>query len=279
MKGLSKRFAKNVGAVAGLLVLCLIVLMALGANGLYPENPWDPSVAPFLKPLQESGVWLGSDSLGRDIASGIVHGARASLLVGCVATVVALLIGLAVGIPAGFLGGRADEVLMRLTEIFQTIPSFFFAIVLVAIFQPSFASVIAAVGLVSWPPVARLVRAEFMRVKSSEFVEAARVQGLSNLRIVLAEILPNCLSPLIVMASLMVANAILLESAISFLGLGDPNLMSWGYMVGASRSLLRLAWWMCLFPGMAIFLTVLAINLVGEGLNDALNPRLHRKGQ
>jgi len=151
--------------------------------------------------------------------------------------------------------------------------------VLVAIFQPSFASVIAAVGLVSWPPVARLVRAEFMRVKSSEFVEAARVQGLSSLRIVIAEILPNCLSPLIVMASLMVANAILLESAISFLGLGDPNLMSWGYMVGASRSLLRLAWWMCLFPGLAIFLTVLAINLVGEGLNDALNPRLHRKGQ
>lgn len=279
MKGLYKRFAKNIGAVAGLLVLCLIVLMALSANGIYPENPWDPSVAPFLKPLQESGVWLGSDSLGRDIASGIVHGARASLLVGCVATAVALVIGLAVGIPAGFLGGRSDEVLMRLTEIFQTIPSFFFAIVLVAIFQPSFASVIAAVGLVSWPPVARLVRAEFMRVKSSEFVEAARVQGLSSLRIVIAEILPNCLSPLIVMASLMVANAILLESAISFLGLGDPNLMSWGYMVGASRSLLRLAWWMCLFPGLAIFLTVLAINLVGEGLNDALNPRLHRKGQ
>ncbi len=279
MKGLSARFCKNIGAVVGLVVLCLIILMALAANGLYPSNPWDPVAAPFLKPFEEPGVWLGSDSLGRDIAAGIVHGARASLLVGGVATIVALVIGLAIGIPAGFLGGRYDELFMRFTEIFQTIPSFFFAIVLVAIFQPSFVSVIAAVGLVSWPPIARLVRAEFMRVKSSEFVEAARVQGLSRMHIVLAEILPNCLSPLIVMASLMVANAILLESAISFLGLGDPNLMSWGYMVGASRSLLRLAWWMCLFPGLAIFFTVLAINLVGEGLNDALNPRLHRKGQ
>ena len=253
--------------------------MALLASVIYPGNPWDPSTSPFLKPMAESGELLGSDSLGRDLAAGIVHGASASLMVGIVATLVAVVIGLAIGVPAGFFGGRTDEWLMRLTEIFQTIPSFFFAIVLVAIFQPSFTSVIAAVGLVSWPPIARLIRAEFMRVKASEFVEAARVQGLSRLHIVLAEILPNCLTPLIVMSSLMVANAILLESAISFLGLGDPNLMSWGYMIGASRSMLRLAWWMCVFPGLAIFLTVLAVNLVGEGLNDALNPKLHRKGQ
>ena len=279
MKRLALRFSKNKAAVIGLLVLLTVIAMALLASVIYPGNPWDPSTSPFLKPMAESGVLLGSDSLGRDIAAGIVHGARASLMVGIVATLVAVVIGLAIGVPAGFFGGRTDEWLMRLTEIFQTIPSFFFAIVLVDIFQPSFTSVIAAVGLVSWPPIARLIRAEFMRVKASEFVEAARVQGLSRLHIVLAEILPNCLTPLIVMSSLMVANAILLESAISFLGLGDPNLMSWGYMIGASRSMLRLAWWMCVFPGLAIFLTVLAVNLVGEGLNDALNPKLHRKGQ
>ena len=279
MKRLALRFSKNKAAVIGLTVLLIVVAMALSASIIYPGNPWDPTTSPFLKPMAESGVLLGSDSLGRDIAAGIVHGARASLMVGIVATLVAVIIGLAVGVPAGFFGRRTDEWLMRLTEIFQTIPSFFFAIVLVAIFQPSFTSVIAAVGLVSWPPIARLIRAEFMRVKASEFVEAARVQGLTRTRIVLAEILPNCLTPLIVMSSLMVANAILLESAISFLGLGDPNLMSWGYMIGASRSMLRLAWWMCVFPGLAIFLTVLAVNLVGEGLNDALNPKLHRKGQ
>lgn len=278
MKTLIKRYFSNAGAVVGLACLAAIVLMALGAQWLYPVNPWDTTEAPFLRPFEEASAWLGADSMGRNIAAGIVHGAQASLLVGVVATVVAVFIGMLVGVPAGYLGGRWDELLMRLTEIFQTIPSFLFAIVLVAIFQPSFGSVITAVALVSWPPIARLVRAEFMRVKSAEFVEAATVQGYSRAHIVFAEILPNCVSPLIVMASLMVANAILLESAISFLGLGDPNLMTWGYMVGASRTFLRLAWWMCLFPGVAIFVTVLAVNLMGEGLNDALNPRLHRKG-
>jgi peptide/nickel transport system permease protein len=279
MKAFLRKFSKNAGAAMGLIVLLLVLIMALCAPLLFSYSPWDSVATPFLPPFEVNTSLLGSDSLGRDIAAGIVHGARASLLVGCTATLVALFIGLMVGIPAGFFGGQCDEWLMRLTEVFQTIPSFFFAILLVAIFQPSFNSVIAAVGIVSWPPIARLVRAEFLRLKSSEFVEAAHVQGLSRMRIAFVEILPNCLSPLIVMGSLMVANAILLESALSFLGLGDPNLMSWGYMIGSSRSLLRLAWWMCFFPGLAIFLTVLAINLVGEGLNDALNPRLHRKGQ
>lgn len=278
MKSFFKRFSKNGGAIAGLIILSLIVVVAVTAQWLYPVNPWDSTEAPFLRPFEEPHAWFGADSMGRNILAGIVHGARASLMVGLVATVIAVLIGLVVGIPAGYLGGRYEDALMRLTEIFQTIPSFLFAIVLVAIFEPSFESVIAAVALASWPPIARLIRAEFLRVKTSEFVEAALVQGYSRTHIVFREILPNCLSPLVVMSSLMVANAILLESAISFLGLGDPNLMTWGYMVGASRTFLRLAWWMCLFPGLAIFLTVLAVNLMGEGLNDALNPRLHRKG-
>jgi len=278
MKAFLQRYRRHTGATVGLVCFAVVLVMALAAPWLYPVDPWDAAEVPFLRPFESTSAWLGTDSLGRDIAAGIVHGARASLLVGVVATGVAVGIGLLLGIPAGYLGGRWDDVLMRLTEIFQTIPNFLFAIVLVAIFQPSFGSVIAAVALVSWPPIARMARAEFMRVKTREFVEAAQVQGYTRWQIVFAEILPNCVSPLIVMASLMVANAILLESAISFLGLGDPNLMTWGYMVGASRTFLRLAWWMCLFPGIAIFVTVLAVNLMGEGLNDALNPSLHRKG-
>lgn len=278
MKNFLKIFIKNKGAVLGSGLIILIIFIALFAPLFFQSSPWEIIGTPFLSPFEEKEFFLGTDSLGRDIAAGIAYGARASLLVGIVATVVALMIGLIVGIPAGYFGGKIDSALMRFTEIFQTIPSFFLAILFVAIFQPSFATLITAVGIVSWPPIARLIRAEYMKIKSSEFIEAARVQGFSQLRIVFFEIFPNCLSPLIVMSSLMIANAILLESAISFLGLGDPNLMSWGYMIGASRSLLTVAWWMCVFPGLAIFISVLAINLVGEGFNDALNPRLHRKG-
>ena len=149
--------------------------------------------------------------------------------------------------------------------------------VLVAIFTPSVASIVVSIAIVSWPPVTRVVRAEFMTLRNREFVQAAEVLGRSQFSIVFREILPNALSPIIVLASLMVASAILLESALSFLGLGDPNLMSWGFMIGAGRSVIRLAWWMSVFPGLALFLTVLALNLVGEGLSDALNPRLARR--
>jgi peptide/nickel transport system permease protein len=153
------------------------------------------------------------------------------------------------------------------------------AIVLVAVFRPSIASIVVAIAIVSWPPVARLARGEFLALRQREFVQSAIVIGQSDLRIIFSEILPNALSPIIVAGSLNIASAILLESALSFLGLGDPNLMSWGYMIGAARNVIRTAWWMSVFPGIAIFVTVLAINLVGEGLNDALNPRLARKGR
>ena len=163
---------------------------------------------------------------------------------------------------------------MRFTEFFQTVPSFILAVVLVAIFTPSFGSVVLAIAVVSWPPITRVVRAECMTLRTREFVQAAEVLGRSPWSVVLRDILPNALSPIIVLASLMVASAVLLESALSFLGLGDPNLMSWGFMIGAGRSVIRLAWWMSVFPGLAIFLTVLALNLVGDGLSDALNPRV-----
>jgi peptide/nickel transport system permease protein len=271
-----RRFHRNIGAVAGLVILAIVGLTAVLAPILFPFSPWEMRGVPFMPP-GEMGFLLGSDSLGRDVAAGIAHGTVVSLLVGGVSTVAALAIGITLGAVAGYAGGRVDDAVMRFTEFFQTIPSFVLAVVLVAIFTPSITSIVIAIAIVSWPPVTRVVRAEFLSLRAREFVQAAEVLGRSRLAIMLTEILPNALSPIIVLASLMVATAILLESALSFLGLGDPNLMSWGFMIGAGRSVIRLAWWMSVFPGIAIFLTVLALNLVGEGLNDALNPRLARR--
>ncbi|MBR0672424.1 ABC transporter permease [Neoroseomonas soli] len=271
-----RRFRRNRGAVVGLVVLVLVIAVAALAPVLYPGSPWDMATAPFVPPGEE-GMLLGSDSLGRDVAAGIAHGARISLMVGAVSTVAALLIGVTLGAVAGYLGGVADDAVMRFTEFFQTIPSFVFAILLVAIFTPTIGSVVFAIAVVSWPPVARVVRAEFLSLRSREFVQAAEVLGKSRIAIVVTDILPNALSPIVVLSSLMVASAILLESALSFLGLGDPNLMTWGFLIGSGRSVIRLAWWMSVFPGLAIFVTVLALNLVGEGLSDALNPRLARQ--
>ena len=274
-----RRFLRNKGAVLGLGILLIVVLVAALAPLLYSYSPWSMVQRPFLPPFDREGFLLGTDTLGRDIGAGLAFGAQISLLVGVVSTLVALAIGLILGAFAGYYGGLLDHALMRFTEFFQTIPSFALAIVLVAIFQPSTVSVIIAIGVVSWPPVARLVRGEFLSLRSREFVQASVVLGQRNTKIIVSQILPNTLSPVIVMASLMVAQAILLESSLSFLGLGDPNTMSWGYMIGAARSVIRQAWWMSFFPGMAILLTVLSLNLVGEGLNDALNPHLARKGR
>lgn len=276
MSELWRRFARNKGGVVGLAILLAVLALAAGAPLIFPDSPWDMVAAPFMPP-GEMDMLLGSDSLGRDVAAGIAHGARISLLVGAVSTVVALAVGVGLGAVAGYLGGVADDLVMRFTEFFQTIPSFVLAILLVAIFTPSIESVVFAIAVVSWPPVARVVRAEFLSLRSREFVQAAEVLGKSRISIVLGDILPNALSPIIVLSSLMVANAILLESALSFLGLGDPNLMTWGFLIGSGRSVIRLAWWMSVFPGIAIFLTVLSLNLVGEGLSDAMNPRLARQ--
>jgi peptide/nickel transport system permease protein len=279
MSGFWQRFARNRGAVLGLAILAVVVLLALVAPLLYPQSPWKMVQRPFLAPFAVDGFPLGTDTLGRDVAAGLAHGARVSLIVGIVSTFVALMIGVPIGAIAGYAGGRVDDALMRFTELFQTVPNFALAIVLVAIFQPSLASIVIAIAVVSWPPVSRLVRAEVLSLKSREFVDAARLAGLSSRTILLREVLPNALSPIIVMASLMVATAILLESSLSFLGLGDPNIMSWGFMIGAARTVIRSAWWLSFFPGVAILLTVLALNLIGEGLNDALNPRLAREAR
>lgn len=279
MRDFWRRVAGNRGAVIGLVLLALVVLLAVLAPVLYQQSPWRMVQRPFLPPMTLDGFWFGTDTLGRDIGAGLAHGARVSLLIGLVSTVVALAIGIPLGAVAGYFGGRWDDALMRFTEFFQTIPSFALAIVIVAILEPSLSSIVLAIALVSWPPVARLVRGQFLSLRSREYVQAAVLSGLSSSAIIFRQILPNSISPIIVLASLMVASAILLESALSFLGLGDPNVMSWGYMIGAGRTVLRQAWWICVFPGLAIVLTVLALNLIGEGLNDALNPRLARKGR
>ena len=279
MKQFWKSMLRHPGGVIGMVILFIAIFIAILGPTLFPNSPWRMVQRPFLPPFTNPAVWLGTDALGRDVFAGIIYGARVSLLVGLVSTLVALTVGVPLGALAGYFGGRVDDALMRFTEFFQTIPSFALAIVLVAILQPSIYSIVASIGIVSWPPVARLVRAEVLSLRTREYVQAAIVTGQSNSWIIWREILPNALSPVIVLASLMVATAILLESSLSFLGLGDPNMISWGYMVGAGRTVIRQAWWITVFPGVAILLAVLAMNLVGEGLNDALNPRLAKDGR
>ncbi len=269
-----RAFLTNPAALAGALLLLIMVALALTAGVVFPGDPLDMAARPMLAPLQESRFLLGSDSLGRNVAAGLAHGARVSLSVGLVAATLSLLIGVLVGALGGYFGGWLDDILVRLTELVQTVPSFLLVIVIVAIGQPSVQVIVLAIGLASWPMIARLVRAEFRSLRESEFVMAARSQGFGHGRIIFQEILPNALPPVIVSVSVLVATAILMESALAFVGLGDPNVVSWGSMIGEGRAHLRTAWTLSALPGMAIVMTVLSLNLVGDGLNDALNPRL-----
>ncbi|MFY3552401.1 ABC transporter permease [Achromobacter insolitus] len=271
------RFARNRGAVAGAVLLALVAFLAAGAGWLYPADPLRIVGAPEIWPFESWRYPLGTDSMGRDIAAMIAHGARATLLIGLVAAATATLIGVSVGAAAAWAGGWVDEGLMRVAELFQIIPNVVFVLTVVSILGPRIEHITLAVGLVSWPPIARLTRAEFLSFKEREFVQACRALGMSHVRIVAAEILPNALPPVIVMSSLVVAGAILYESVVSFLGLGDPNIASWGRLVGEGRSLIRSSWYICAVPGVAIMLAVLSLNLVGDGLNDALNPKLQKR--
>jgi peptide/nickel transport system permease protein len=275
MKDFWKRFSRNRGAILGLAILGGVLVFGATAPVFFPGDPFRAAGTPFEPPF--SKFLFGTDMLGRDVAAELAHGVRISLMVGLVATLIATLVAITIGGIAGYYGGWVDEALMRVTEFFQTIPSFIFAIVLVAILSPSIESIVIAIAVVTWPPIARLVRGEFMGMRNREFVLACVALGMRDIAIMFREILPNTLSPILVTGSLAVATAILLESALAFLGLGDPNVISWGFMIGAGRSFLRTAWWLCAIPGIAILLTVLAINLVGEGLNDALNPRLRSR--
>ena len=279
MSAFLRLFARNRGAVFGAAVLLIVVLVGVFCSALFEESPWMMVGQPLMLPFEDLQFPLGTDMLGRDIAAGLAYGARVSLLVGIVSTLVAVIVGVLIGSVAGYYGGWIDDAMMRFTEFFQTIPQLAMAVVLVAILGPSIYSIVGAIAVVSWPPVARLVRGEFLTLKQREFVQAAVVIGQRPSRIIFTQILPNAISPIIVTASLMIATAILTESSLAFLGLGDRTLMSWGFMIGASRTMLREAPWMSIMPGVAILMTVLAINLIGEGLNDAMNPQLRRRGE
>jgi peptide/nickel transport system permease protein len=273
-----RRYGKNKAGVIGLFVLALVLLTAFIGPLLYPVSPFEIQGKKFLAP--GGRFTLGTDYLGRDVLAGIIQGSRTSLMVGITAAALMMTIGIIFGAVAGYHGRFIDEALMRLTEFFQVIPAFILAMVVVALFQPSLWTIIFAISISTWTGTARILRAEFMSLRERDFVTAARASGSRSARIITREILPNALPPMIVNASLGVGVAILFEAGLSFLGLGDPNVMSWGYMIGSSRVYIRQAWWTVTFPGVAIFLTVLSLSLVGDWLNDILNPkaRLQRQG-
>lgn len=273
----SSRTLPIVGHLQGkisLVILFVVVAAALFAPFLYPGDPQEMNVAPYLWPGQDWAHPLGSDLMGRDIAAGLVHGARVSLLVGVAAAALTLSIGVLIGTLAGYYGGVLDNVLMRLTDFFQIVPGFLLIIIFVSIFDPSVWIVVLSLGITSWPHTARIVRAEVLGLRNREYIQAGLAVGMSNLRIILKHILPNALTPIVVTTSILVAGCILAESGLSFLGLGDPNAISWGTMIGTGREAIRTGWYMIAIPGLAVMLTVWALNVLGDSLNHYFNPKL-----
>lgn len=271
-----RMFRQNHSALFGLAIIAFIVLVSLFGPYVYTVPPREMVWMP-LTPPGESEYLLGTDYLGRDILAGLINGGRITLTVGLAAALLTVLIGITVGALAGYFGGKVDNVLMRITEFFQVLPNLLFAMVVVMLFSPSLFNIAVAIGVVSWTSTARLTRGEFMRLREMEFVKAERSIGASNARLIWRVILPNAAPPLIVIAALSIGTAILFEAGLAFLGLSDPNATSWGRMIGDNRPYILDSSWGVTFPGLCIFLTVLAISLVGDGLNDAFNPKLRQR--
>jgi peptide/nickel transport system permease protein len=267
------RYRSSRRAVVALGVLLLTFSLALAAPLVTAYDPLAGSADALLPPLTP-GHPLGTDHLGRDVWSQLVYGARVSLAVGLLAALSATLLGTAVGAAAGYAGGWPDGALMRLAEFFQTLPRLVLALIVVALFGAGVGRLIFVIAILSWPQTARVVRASVLSLREAPFVDAARVGGMGAGAIVASEILPNALAPIVVTGSLDVATAILLEAALGFFGLGDPNRVSWGSMLNQAQPYLRQAWWMAVFPGLAISFVVLSFNVVGDSLNEALDPRL-----
>jgi peptide/nickel transport system permease protein len=268
-----RRFLAHRGGAVGLAIVLLMLAVALGAPWLFPGDPLDAVARPLLPPFDDLRYLLGTDRNGRDIAAGIAHGARVTLAIGVTAAGGAILVGTVIGALAGFYRGWIDEVLMRLTDAAQTVPGFLLALALVAVLGPSTSSVVTAIALVSWPGTARIVRAEFLSLREREFVLACRTMGMSDTRLIFGQMLPNVASSIVVLATVVVSIAILVESALSYLGLGDPNSVTWGGMIAAGRPVFRTAWTVSAIPGLAIVVTVLGVSLIGEALTNAVNPR------
>lgn len=272
----ARAFARNQSALLGLALLLVVLALTVLGPLLYPVDPYTMVDMPFVPPGGEYAP-LGTDYLGRDMLAGIIAGSRATLAVGATAAVISVVIGIVMGSFAGYFGGAIDAALMKVTEFFQILPTLLLAMLLVSIFGASLTTITVTIGVVSWPQVARLARAEFLRIRKLDYVNAARTAGARNGYLIFRVILPAAMPPLVVAAGLAVGSAILFEAGLSFLGLGDPNTMSWGLIIGQNRNYLLDAWWTVTLPGIAIFLTVLAISLVGDGINDALNPKLRRR--
>jgi len=272
-RGLARFLAYRAGVFAALYVLALLLIAVTTPflTGIDPHRISDDVMqAPSLAHL------LGTDELGRDVATGILYGAQVSVTVGFAAALAATLLGVAIGAAAGFYGGLLDMLVMRVAEVFQVVPSFILAAVIVALSGPGLTRVVAVIALLAWPQVARLMRGEVMRVKGLQFVDAVRCLGVREPVILMTEVIPNAVAPVLAAGTLIVAQAILLEAALSFLGLSSADLVSWGRMLNSGQRFLYNAWWLSLFPGAAIFITVLAFNLLGDAIGSALNPKAAR---
>jgi dipeptide transport system permease protein len=275
-------FSQNSGAVAGLIIIVAVVILAILAPVVAPHSPILTNSAAFLRPpvWQHGGSWnypLGTDAIGRDMLSRLIYGARLSLLIGISVVAISIAVGTVLGLVAGFFRGIVEITIMRIMDIILTLPSLLLAIVIVAILGPGLMNAMLAVAVVVLPHYVRVTRAAVISEVSRDYVTAAKVSGASKLRLMLKEVLPNCMPPLIVQASLGISTAILDAAALGFLGLGaQPPLAEWGTMLADSREFVLRAWWVVTLPGVMILVTVLAFNLVGDGLRDALDPKLKR---
>ncbi|MGD2014226.1 MAG: ABC transporter permease [Desulfobacterales bacterium] len=265
-------FCCNRMALLGLIILLVFVLVGLFGPVIFTADPFELVAIPLSAPGEHT--IMGTDYLGRDVFVGIIYGMRPTLIIATIATLVTVLIGITAGAIAGYYGGLIDNVLMRITEFFQVLPPLVFAMVIVAVFSTDVVVVILAIAVTTWTTEARLTRAEFLKIKEREYVISARAVGARNLRIISRVILPNAMPPLVIAITLRVGITIIYEAALSFLGLTDPDVMTWGKMIGLSRDFFFDAWWTVTFPGVAILLVVLCIALIGDGMNDAFNPKL-----
>ena len=268
--GAVRRFLAQPGAAAGLGLTLTVVAVAVLGPWLTPGNPFGSVAEPFRPPSLAHP--MGTDDLGRDLLRAVVHGARTSAVVVLLVVAVSTPIGVAVGAVAGYRGGLVDDVLMRVTELFQAVPRFFLAVLVIALFGAGLDNLILVLGLTSWPGLARIVRSETLSVRRRDFREPARAVGASSGRILLRHILPSLVPSILVVTSLTAGRVILLEASLSFLGLGDPNAISWGYLVNNAQRFLRIAWWMSVFPGAAIILAVLGLNLVSDAVTERTRP-------
>jgi peptide/nickel transport system permease protein len=267
------RLRRNRLALAGLCVILTLTVLAVFAPFLARQAPSIQNLTERLA-APSAAHWMGTDDLGRDVFARLLTGTRISLSVGFVAVGISLLVGTCIGLVSGFIGGKIDTLAMRLVDVMLSIPTFFLILTVIAFLGPNIYNVMIIIGLTSWPGLARLVRGECLSIREREFIQAARLGGISTPRILFVHVLPNVIAPILVSATLGVGGAILTESALSFLGLGvQPPMSSWGNILAIGRDYLHIAWWLTLFPATAILITVLAFNLLGEGLRDVLDPR------